>query len=168
MPDTYALIQTVTVTGSTAATIDFTSIPATYTDLILKLSTRTNHATNGDSAYIRFNGVTTGYNTRRLQGDGTQAYSANATEILFATTAANDSANQFSNVNVYITGYTTSNAKAISFSGGSPNKGATSGYVRVGAAAWTGTGVISSISVIPNNGSFVQYSMASLYGIKNS
>jgi hypothetical protein len=168
MANTFAQIGSTVIVGSGgAATIDFTSIPATYTDLIVKLSTRSNYATNGDSAIMRFNGSTTGYNTKRLQGDGASAYSANATEIFFATPAANDSSNIFSVANVYITGYTTSNAKAITFDSNSENNGTTA-YIRLGAAAWTGTGTISSISIYPNNGSWVQYSSASLYGIKNS
>ena len=37
MANTYVAIATVTVGSGGAASIDFTSIPATYTDLVVKL-----------------------------------------------------------------------------------------------------------------------------------
>ena len=40
MTATYELISTVTVSSATAASMEFTSIPATYDDLVLKLSAR--------------------------------------------------------------------------------------------------------------------------------
>ena len=41
MADTYTLISSVTVGAGGASSIDFTSIPATYTDLLVKFSLRT-------------------------------------------------------------------------------------------------------------------------------
>ena len=40
MATTYTLISSVTVGSGGAASIEFTSIPSTYTDLVLKLSAR--------------------------------------------------------------------------------------------------------------------------------
>ena len=69
MPSTYELIASYTVGAGGAASIDFTSIPATYTDLVLKLSSRT--ATGGaNDVYIQFNTDSTSanYSERQLQG----------------------------------------------------------------------------------------------------
>jgi hypothetical protein len=60
-----------TVGSGGAANIEFTSIPGTYTDLLIKLSARnvTNTETTGA---IYFNNDTTNanYTARRLLGDG--------------------------------------------------------------------------------------------------
>jgi len=164
MPANYVLLERIELNAS-ASSVTFSNIPQSgYTDLKVVLSTRTDYATNGDSAYIRFNGATTGFSAKRLQGDGSIAYSANATEILFATDAANDTANTFSNVEIYIPNYTSNNQKSVSFDSVSENN-ATQAYQRLGAALWTGTGAITSATITPNNGNFVANSTFSLYGL---
>ena len=55
MANTYTLISSVTVGSGGAANIEFTSIPATYTDLLLKLSTRTTRSTATDSNKLTVN-----------------------------------------------------------------------------------------------------------------
>ena len=50
MANTFKKIQTVTVGSGGAASIDFTSIPQTYTDLKIVLSARTNRANATDEA----------------------------------------------------------------------------------------------------------------------
>jgi hypothetical protein len=84
---TYEPIATTTL-GSAQASYTFSSIPGTYTDLVLVSNVRT--ATSGsnaasDSLGIHFNGTTgTSYSTTYLLGDGTNATSArntNAAEI---------------------------------------------------------------------------------------
>ena len=63
MANTYTLIQAQTLVSS-AASVTFSSIPGTYTDLKIVASSR-NASTFGTS-YVRFNGTTTGYTYRRL------------------------------------------------------------------------------------------------------
>lgn len=87
MPATYEPIATTTL-GSAQASYTFSSIPGTYTDLVLVSNART--ATSGsnadsDSFGIYFNATTgTSYSTTYLLGDGSAATSArntNAAEI---------------------------------------------------------------------------------------
>ena len=53
MATTYKAISTVTVGSGGAASITFSSIPATYTDLVLKISGR--HDTSSDQGiFIKF------------------------------------------------------------------------------------------------------------------
>jgi hypothetical protein len=64
------LISSVTVGSGGAADIEFTSIPATYTDLLVKISIR--NATSGATrVYVRFNGASTDadLSTIRLYGE---------------------------------------------------------------------------------------------------
>jgi hypothetical protein len=49
---TYTAIKTVTVGSGGAANIDFTSIPQTYTDLVLKVSARMNRAVDRQSLNV--------------------------------------------------------------------------------------------------------------------
>ena len=56
MPVTYKPIATVTVGAGGAASIDFTSIPGTYTDLLVLISARSTRSTDyRDELFIRFN-----------------------------------------------------------------------------------------------------------------
>jgi len=57
---TYKLIASTTLSG-TATTITFSSIPSTYTDLILVASVKTNQLSDSDGAYamLSFNGTST-------------------------------------------------------------------------------------------------------------
>ena len=54
---TYTLISTVTVGAGGAASIDFNSIPGTYTDLLLVVSVRsTRPAATNDGLFMSING----------------------------------------------------------------------------------------------------------------
>ena len=68
MPVTYQKIASVTVGSGGAASIDFTSIPSTYTDLALYHSLRSD---NSEDYYgLQFNSSSSSFSSRRLQGDG--------------------------------------------------------------------------------------------------
>lgn len=74
---TYEKLATTTL-GSNQATITFSSISASYTDLVLIVSANQTPALN--TQYIRFNGDTgTNYSYTILAGNGTSAVSARGT-----------------------------------------------------------------------------------------
>lgn len=80
MPKTYEPIATTTL-GSSAATIDFSSIPSTYTDLRMIISGVSN---SNDNIFYRFNGVTgASYSRTMLSGSGSATSSAAATNQNF-------------------------------------------------------------------------------------
>ena len=71
MPTTFTQIGSAQVVGSGgAATIDFTSIPSTYTDLVLKVSLRSSASGEYINNRITFNGSTSGYTSKLLYGLG--------------------------------------------------------------------------------------------------
>lgn len=166
-------IQTVTVGSGGAATISFTSIPQTYTDLYILLSLRSNRAsTSGDNVKVTFNSDTNSvYSYRLLYGDGSSAGSASGsseaqTRIQYAS-ANNQTASTFGSLNMYIPNYTSSNAKSISSEGASENN-ATEAYMGMTAGLWNPStqAAITSITFAPFNGTaFNQYSTATLFGI---
>ena len=75
MPATYTLIASNTLSSS-AASVTFSAIPATYTDLVLRWSSRTDNASVVDVVLLEFNASGgTAYSTRRIIGTGSAAAS---------------------------------------------------------------------------------------------
>ena len=170
MADTYTLISSVTVGAGGASSIDFTSIPSTYTDLVVKVSTRAAVSATFVYGGIRFNSDTNTYDTRTLFGSGSSAFSTSAsTNFGYAleSSAANATANTFGNAEIYIPNYAGSTKKSYSTDQVSETN-ATATEMALGAGLWSQTGAITSITLYPGSGStFVQYSTAYLYGIKS-
>jgi hypothetical protein len=75
MPVTYDRIAVVTANGS-ATTHTFSSIPQTYTDLVL-IGNLTGGGV-GSNTWITFNGATSGYSRTFMYGDGSSAVSGRA------------------------------------------------------------------------------------------
>ena len=163
--NTYTLISSVTVGAGGASSIDFTSIPATYTDLLVKVSARDTNA-NGEF-YLRFNSSTTNYSDRWLYGSGSSAASTTNTKIDLFLASSGYTANTFGNTEIYIPNYNSSNYKSVSSDSVQENN-ATGSYTLLEAGLWSSTSAITSVNLIPAGGTFAQYSTAYLYGIKNS
>ena len=173
MTITYVKIASVTVGVAGAASMDFTSIPQTYTDLVLKVSTRGNGSGgHGESTQtVKFNGSTTGYtNTFVYQyGIGTTGSQAVANNTFIAGKPDTTyTANTFSNSEMYVPNYTSANYKSVSVDGTDENNSTSAVISSLTAGLWSNTAAITSIVVTPFAGSFVQYSTATLYGIKSS
>jgi hypothetical protein len=173
VPDTFIKIASVTVGAGGASSIDFTSIPSTYTDLVCKVSARVG-STGFDYDWInmKLNSSTSGYTVRALyNGAGTVASfttSGTATMQQISTVdTGNATANTFANLEFYIPNYAGSNNKSLSMDAVTETNSA-NGSNYLGAGLWSNSAAITSISIIGANASFVQYSTAVLYGIKNS
>ena len=169
MPDTFIKIASVTVGAGGAATIDFSSIPSTYTDLSLQLSLRDNRAQDFNDFILKPNGSTSGFTSRAVIGNGTSASSASYTTGLAGVEdSATATASTFANISIYIPNYAGSNQKSASIDSVS-EKNATYAEAWLIAYLWANTAAITSLSLVPSaSASFVQYSTATLYGIKNS
>ncbi len=174
MANTYTLISSVTVGAGGQAAIEFTSIPATYTDLKLVLSGRTTRAAAGEEILIRINGLTTGiYSSRLLYALSSGAASAlqsSATSGYGGTIpAATATANTFGSLEIYLPNYTSSNNKSFSYQSVLENNSSSAYDLWMGAFLVATSSAITSINVFPaNGGSYVQYSTAHLYGISNA
>jgi hypothetical protein len=165
MANTMTLIASSTVGSGGAASIDFTSIPATYTDLKLVASTRM----AGSSAnYITLNGSSSTFTNKLLYGNGGTAVSASPSGN--RAVDQNDSSttsSTFSNLEIYIPNYTGSNNKSFSQDGVTENNGSVA-YAEMWASLWSTTSAITSLSLTAGSSTFVQYSTAYLYGVKNA
>ena len=167
MPNTYTKIASVAVGSGGASTMDFTSIPATYTDLLVSISGRC--TTSNSNGKLSFNGSTTTFTSRILEADGSSAYSANRSDNLnlFFIDASDQTANTFGSSYIYIPNYASGNNKSFSVDAVTENN-ATGSYMRLVAGLWSTTSAITSISLMPQGTAFAQYSTATLYGIVKS
>lgn len=172
MPNpTFKKIQTIEVGAGGSASIDFTSIPSTYTDLVIHLSGRTNRTVyEADGTVIRFNGDNTSgnYSGKRVYGQGSGTPSSDNGYGMPFNNGANSTASVFGSTSIYIPNYAGTSIKAFGVDGSSENN-ATTVFQGLGTGKWSGTSAITNISLSPEAGSlFVQYSSATLYGLKNS
>jgi hypothetical protein len=170
MPTTYSLIASSTVGAGGATSIGFTSIPSIYTDLSLVISIRTSQAGSNFTGSLTFNGSSTSYSGRWLSGNGATATSGTPGSTYIYIGEVNGSSttsNTFTNINLYIPNYASSNNKSVSIDAVYENN-ATTAYARLLAGLWSNSSAINSISFNAENYTLVQYSSAYLYGIVKS
>lgn len=173
MANTYISIGSTTVGSGGASSISFSSIPSTYTDLILFLSLRNDSAgAVGRTVNVTFNGSTSGYSYRMIEHTGTNIYTGSGTSAsslpLAVSIGPAATSNVFSNTFIYIPNYAGSKNKAVS-SDDTMENDSSSIYSHVVRGMWSNTNAITSINLVNDNASnFTQYSTAYLYGIKNS
>ena len=165
---TMTLISSNTVGSGGVASVTFSSIPATYTDLKLVMSSRNDGAATSRNVNYSFNGLSTNQTSIALQGNGSAASSFTATTLQAGDNpAATATANTFSNTEIYIPNYTSANYKSSS-SDAIQEDNTTAAISRLLANLWSSTAAITSITFSTNAGSFVQYSTFYLYGISKS
>jgi len=164
-------IQTVTVGAGGAATVSFTSIPATYTHLQIRGISKTDRADDNDNVKMQFNGDTaSNYSHHVLLGTGSAvvaAGNANASSILTIAGAAANAASVFGGGFIDILDYKDTNKyKTVRTLGGYESN--STGFVALQSGNWRSTSAITSITLAPNIGSnFNQYSQFVLYGVKS-
>jgi hypothetical protein len=169
---TFTQIGSAQVAGSGGiSSIDFTSIPATYTDLCLKMSLRSG-AAGTDFIRISLNNATTTFTFRTIEADGTNAGSfSSATDnprFLAQIDTAGNTSNTFANVEMYFPNYAGSQNKAYSVDSVIENN-ATLAYMNLTAGLWSSTDAINRITIVPTqSATLVQYSTAYLYGVSNA
>lgn len=172
MAATYQLIASSTVGTGGTANIEFTSIPSVYSDLQLLLSVRYS-GSDTDAVLINLNGSSTTYSVRVLRGTGNgsaQSFTFSAGGAGGSTTGSSGSSqteNTFTNTSIYFTNYAGSTYKNLS-TDFAQEANVANAFYGFYANLWSNTSVISSISIAPGSGTWVQHSTAYLYGIKNS
>jgi hypothetical protein len=167
MATTYQLISSVTVGSGGAASMSFTSIPATYTDLVVLWSARSNDPQPGVNSLISFNGSTSNFSGRYLEGSGLGSGSGSFARFVGVDNSLNSTGSTFSNNMVYISNYAGSNYKPFSADSAQENN-QTQAQQTLNGGLWSQGTAITSVTITPANGSYVQYSTAYLYGISNA
>ena len=158
------------ILGSAAADVTFSSIPATYTDLLLVFSARTTSTADGvaDGVRVRFNGAAndTNHSARWLYGSGSGASSSTDSFCRAGyATSDNSTASTFATSEVYLPNYAGSTAKSFSATGMTEKNAAAADMVIV-AGLWNDTSAITSMRLYPGSGgNFKTDSSFFLYGI---
>lgn len=159
--------------GSDAGSVTFSSIPATYTDLLLVYSARSARTVfNADNVNIRFNGSSaTNYSDRYLEGSstavGSNANNSQAQMLVGYTSTAATTSSTFASGEIYIPNYAGSTAKSVSSTSVTENNSGAGGaaYIVAIAGRWSLTDAITSVEVISQVANFVTGSSFFLYGI---
>lgn len=161
---TYTLIASNTL-GSAASSLTFSSIPATYTDLVLVCS-YTGTAVLDTRVYLNSD-TGTNYSATRLMGDGTSATSNRSTNRGWidlnyvggiGTTAPTVSIlnlMDYANTTIYKTTLLRANELSGTYQG-----------VEAIVAMWRNTAAISNIQIATNTSTFTAGSTFKLYGIE--
>jgi hypothetical protein len=162
---TYTLINSNTL-SSTATSITFSSIPATYTDLVLVTSVLSN-AANGEGLEVQFNSDTaTNYSKTYLYGDGASVVSgrtSGSTSIAIGNipTQNSDYATTIAHINDYAN--TTTYKSTLSKSGSAATGNLSIMYVGL----WRSTTAINAIKVFHKSGGSMSVGCTfKLYGIE--
>lgn len=162
---TYIKIASVNVGAGGASSIDFTNIPSTYTDLVIKFS---GLSTSGyDFTTLKFNGSSANYTYKMLRGSGTAAGSFD--QSIWGTNYIPAGYTNVSptptNVEIYIPNYANSSInKSVSVDYVS-EANTTVAYSFILAGLWSNTAAITSISLSIPSINLAQYSSATLYGV---
>jgi hypothetical protein len=167
---TMNLIAKQTVGAGGAATVTFSNIPQTFTDLKLVISARTSYAGIYDDFRLAVNGQTAATWRTLYTANGTSAGSINTSTYGYGVQAdgANATASTFSNAEAYIPNYTSTGIKSLSIDSVSENN-ATVAALFLSATSITNGAAINSISFTSDNSvTIAEFSTFYLYGISSS
>lgn len=163
---TYVAIAKTVLTGS-QATIEITGIAATYTDLILKVSSR-NTASN-NYYEVQFNNTTTNLLGAYIQANSSTVVGGNY-QPYGRMNDSTTTANTFDSGEFYISNYAGSTRKTLNTDSASENNlaSANAALILSQSGLWANTAAITSIKLVPSGGNFASGTRVDLYGIKNS
>jgi hypothetical protein len=159
MPSTYTPIASSTISGTSTTVVTFTSIPSTYTDLLVVVNGL--NVGSADAAMTFNNDSGANYCWTRLFGDGSTTYSGRASaasDIPVSIGYMNDRTNTLVNIMNYsnATTYKTTILRA--------NK--STGYVEAMVDMWKNTSAINRIDITTPSGYFAAGTIFTIYGIK--
>jgi hypothetical protein len=175
MANTYEAIAK-TVLTTTQATITFSGIASTYTDLVLLVSGRSDHTAFSEDIKFWYNNNSAGssYSFTRIFTDTPNVTSNRSSGFPWGITGGlnentNTTANTFSSTEIYIPNYAGSTYKPNSVTTARENNSTTYYTVAGVANLWQDSAAINRIDLAPRQGTnFLSGSSFYLYGIKNS
>jgi hypothetical protein len=164
---TYVKIAGVDVGVLGAANINFASIPSTFTDLVIKLSGRVSAASEFITIRTSINASSSNFSSRVLQGEGSGVGTGSFGIFAGQVGGSLSTTNTFNSLDIYYANYTAAINKSFNIDSVVENN-ATAGRTTIASGLWSDTSAINQITLTPDSGSFVQYSTATLYGIKKA
>lgn len=155
------------LSSSAAASIIFSSIPQTYTDLLLVVSHR--NTGNEGQARIALNDDT-GSNYPKIWltiNNGSASFYSDSSNFPFWTPTSGTTANTFGLSEIYFPNYRSSSNKQMSVKSVIENNASTGIYYVLGSMGWNNTAAITKITLSMAAFDYAQYSSATLYGIED-
>lgn len=155
------------VLGSNAANVDFTSIPSTYTDLLVVASARSTTGTT--QLTVAFNNSSADYTFRTLQSDGASVYSYTQSAFGFNNVGylptSSSTSNTFGNMELHFPNYAGSSNKSVSITAAQETNAA-SAWMFTSAGLWSQTAAINRLTFAVYGGvDLASGSSFYLYGI---
>jgi hypothetical protein len=172
MAATYKILDSYTVGSGGIGTIVFNNIPQTYSDLIIKLSTRRSTAGIGGVLTFTFNDdVYNLYNGIRLIGTGSAVSSGTQNLTGFGSfgelTGSGATANTFASADTYIANYSNETmVKAINSTATGENN-LQEAYATSMTTLYPVPSAITKITINPGAGSISEFTTVTIYGIFN-
>ena len=172
MANTYQIIAS-NVLASSATSVTFSSIPSTYTDLVIQATTRSTAGTISDTFRITLNAITSGYSSTSIgTTNSTSAFSARLSSQALSdnayVTVGDTGLAIFGSTEIYIPSYVASQNKPFSITGTGENQDTVARSASY-AGLLSNTAAITSIKIEPGSTlSFVSGSSFYLYGLKSS
>ena len=179
MANTYVKIATATASAGGSAFLEFTSIPSTYTDLVIKLSCSST-GTGDLTTYVDMiiNSDTGAYYDQRnlaAKMNSTvdyQNWTNQNSYYVYQINTSSSTASTFSNTEIYIPNYTSTVNKSISVDGSAESNTGTGTSRVMGLVAGlykpASNVAVSGLKFTASGGNFAQYSTITLYGISKS
>ena len=158
MAATYTPIASITL-GAAAASVTFSSIPQTYTDLIVVSQAQL--TTGSQLIFLRFNSDSANnYSVTRVYGDGSTATSDRfSTQSGIDSSFVSNSSRTIANINIQNYSNSTTYKTAL-------GRWNSSGFATLLAGLWRNTNAITSLTLTPNaSDTFIAGSTFNLYGI---
>jgi len=160
MPSTYEPIATTTL-GSTTASVTFSSIAGTYTDLVIVCGSL-KYVTGDDDAFVRFNGDTgSNYSWTQLNGNGATASSNRGSSTTGIRSINGMSTSNVGTTIINVQNYNNSTTYKTTLSRHSTD------FAGAFVGLWRNTAAITSVTIVNlGAGGFASGSTFTLYGIK--
>lgn len=165
----YDALATITVPSGGASTVEFAGIPQGYKHLQIRALVKRSGGTAADNTNLRFNSDSgSNYAWHQLYGEGGSALAGSGTSQSSIRAIHSDATASIFGIGIIdILDYaSTSKNKTTKTLAGWEDNNATVGYVLMRSGVWLSTSAITSISLIPNSGTFAQNTQFSLYGVK--
>lgn len=168
MPKGMQAIYTVNVVA-TSPTVTFNNIPQNYTDILVKVSARSNVSAANSEMYITHNNdLSSNYSTTWLTGNGSTISSSrgsnNGAVVTIQINGSTSTANTFGSMDVYMPNYTSNQFKQSVVDGVIENN-TTANDSRAIAYLYRSNAPITSVTFTAVGGGFVTNSSFTLYGI---
>jgi hypothetical protein len=166
---TYTVIADTLVGSGGANSILFDNIPQTYTDLVILSSCRGSQTGQANDGNIRLNGATTNRGGTFWETNSVDKYGGSGSTIKLIDVGNGASSNLFSSIYIIIPNYAlTDRFKNVLTENVTENFSNNNSWQMFQSGLWSSTSAVTSVTLIPDSGTYLQHSRATLYGIKNT